>query len=142
MMSHRKARTLLPQVLDGSLAPVTEALVRAHAEQCRRCSRALADFVASERLLSRLPRSILADPAPEQITTRLHALARWAMDAEPSWAERLSATALGTAAAVVLAALVLGGQGWQPPIQAEVRDATTIVAVLPDSLMTPMGRIR
>jgi anti-sigma factor RsiW len=141
-MRHGKARTLLPQVLDGSLTPVTEAQVRAHAERCRRCSRALADFVTSERLLGRLPRSILADPAPEQLTSRLHGLARWAMDAEPTWAERLGATALGTAAAVMLVAVVLGGQGWQPPSQADARDATTIVAVLPDSLMTPMGRIR
>lgn len=142
MIRHRKARKLLPQILDGGLPPLTEALVRDHAERCGRCTRVLAEFEASERLLARLPRAILADPEPERISARLHALARWAMDAEPSWRERLGATALGTVAAGMLVALVLSGQGWLPPNPADSGDATTIAAVMPDNLLTPMGRFR
>lgn len=139
-MRHHQARRRLAQVLDHTLPPVEEALVRAHAASCRRCARVLAEHEDCERLLQRLPLAQLADAAGDPCEPRLRAMARWAPEPATSWAERLGATALGSAAAGALVAMVWIGAGWQPERTHPVAPFT-VAALVPDVHLTPMGHI-
>ncbi len=142
-MIHWNARRLLPQVLDGTLPPLEEGLVREHAGGCRRCGRVLAELEACERLLQQLPVSLVPLEEPAGRVDRLMALSRWILDPEPSWGERLGMSALGAFAAAAVLAVALTGGSLPPPHQApESPLALASVVAFPDSELVMMGRWR
>lgn len=142
-MNHRKARRLLPQVLDGTLAAHLEAEVRQHAEDCRACRGALAEFDVCESLLAQLPISLVPLDEPEGRTDRLLALSRWIVDPEPSLGERVGMSALGAFAAAAMLVVVLTGGTWSPAPE-DARTPITLAGVvpIPDTELMPMGRWR
>ncbi len=143
-MIHWKARRLLPQVLDGTLAAHVEGEVREHAEGCRSCTRILAEFETCELLLGQLPTSLVPAHAPAGLEDRLYALSRWVVVPEPTWTERLGMSALGAGAAAALFALVLTGQAYAPADSAGPGQPITLAAVLPiaDVSLIPTGVAR
>lgn len=142
-MIHWKARRLLPQVLDGSLAARVEGDVRAHAASCEACTRLLEEFEACERLLAELPTSLVPLDVPEGHVDRLRALSRWVTVPQPSWAERLGMSALGAFAGAAMLGLVMTGQTWAP-VDRELGPPLTLAGVLPiaDGELTPIGLAR
>ena len=142
-MIHWKARRLLPQILDGTLAAHVEAEVRKHADACRFCSRTLAEFEACERLLAELPTRLVPLEAPAGGEERLRALARWVVDPEPSWGERLGMSALGALAGLAMLAMVISGQTWAPASPV-ARPPILVAGVLPIPIvdLLPMGVAR
>lgn len=142
-MIHWKARHLLPQLLDGTLAAPLEAQVREHAVECQACRRTLAEFDACESLLAQLPLSLVPLEAPEGRVDRLRALSRWIVDPEPSLGERVGMSALGALAAAAMLAIVLTGGTWDPaPETSETPVAMAGVVPIPDTELMPMGRWR
>jgi len=139
-MRHWRARTLLPEILDASLPPALEAQVRQHASGCRRCQRALEQLRACDRLLGQLPDSLFLETAPGATDPRLAALARWATAPEPTLAECLGATAVGTvAAAAMLLVLVSVSTRVMPP---ETPEGVTLAAVVPQTALSQAGSSR
>jgi len=140
---HWKARRLLPQILDGSLAARVEGDVRAHAAGCRSCTRTLAEFEACEHLLAELPTALVPLEVPEGHVERLRALSRWVVVSEPSWAERLGMSALGAFAGAAMLGLVMTGQSWVPA-DPELGSSITLAGVLsiPDGDFMPTGLAR
>jgi len=139
-MRHWRARTLLPDILDGSLPPSLEAQVRQHVGGCRRCCRALAQLRACDQLLTQLPHSLFLASAPGATDPRMAALACWASAPEPSLAERLGATAVGAvAAAAMLLVMVSVSSRMMPPVTPH---GVTLAAVVPPTALLPMGRLR
>lgn len=129
-MIHLKARRLLPQVLDGTLAAHLEGEVREHATNCRSCTRALAEFETCEALLAELPTSLVPLHAPAGLEDRLLSLSRWVVPPQPSWGERLTMSALGAFSAAALFLLVWTGQAWTP-VEQELGSPMTLASVLP-----------
>ncbi len=142
-MIHWKARRLLAQVLDGSLAAHLEAEVRQHAESCRACRGALAEFDVCESLLAQLPSSLVPLDQPEGRVDRLLGLSRWIVDPEPSLGERVGMSALGALAAAAVFAVVLTGGSWNPAPE-DAREPISLAGVvpIPDTELIPMGRWR
>lgn len=104
-MNHRRARALLSDSLDGMLVPPLQQELRLHLAGCPACSRELRELRAAERLLGRLPASLLAQAWTPAGEVRLRALTRWAEEPE-AVAVRWQVPALGALAAVALALLV------------------------------------
>lgn len=142
-MIHWKARSLLPQLLDGTLAAHLEVEVRQHAERCRTCRGALAEFDACESLLAQLPSSLVPLDQPEGRIDRLLVLSRWIVEPEPSLGERVGMSALGAFAAAAMLALVLTGGSWNPAPE-DTRTSISLAGVvpIPDTELIPMGRWR
>ncbi len=142
-MIHWKARRLLPQVLDGSLTARVEGEVRAHADSCASCTRALDEFEACERLLAELPTSLVPLDVPEGRVDRLRALSRWVAPPQPSFAERLGMSALGAFAGAAMLGLVMTGQAWAPA-STDLGPPLTLAGALPisDGELTPIGLAR
>ena len=136
-MNHFRAKRLLPQLLDGTLPASVEGAVRAHTEACISCATALDEFELCEELLGRLPATLVPSEPSAAAEGRLRSLARWAADPEPSRAERVGVTALGTAVACAMLALVFSGQGWLPPEPRDHAATTTLAAVMPDHQLLP-----
>ncbi|MDJ0787846.1 MAG: zf-HC2 domain-containing protein [Myxococcota bacterium] len=136
-MRHGRARRLLPALLDRSLLPQVEAKVRAHADRCRRCSRALAELEAVDDLLGRLPATLVPLEACDEADSRLAALARWANPPALTWTERgLSALGAAAATAVFVGLLELGSLGqWVEPTSTPVE----LAASLPEASLFPTG---
>lgn len=142
-MIHWKARRLLPQILDGTLAAHVEAEVREHADTCRFCSHTLAEFETCERLLAELPTRLVPLEAPTGGEERLRALARWVVVPEPTWGERLGMSALGALAGAAMLAMVITGQAWAP-VSSTAHTPIVVAGVLaiPAVDLLPMGVAR
>ena len=142
-MIHWKARRLLPQALDGTLAAHIEGEVRDHAAHCRSCTRALAEFETCEALLSELPTALVPLHAPAGLEDRLTALSRWVIPPQPSLGERLTMSAVGVASAAALFLIVMTGQAWSPQ-QQDFKNPMTLASVLPisDVQLIPTGVAR
>jgi hypothetical protein len=140
---HWKARRLLPQVLDGTLAAHVEAEVREHADDCRFCTRTLAEFETCELLLADLPTALVPLDTPAGREERLLALARWVVDPEPTWSERLGMSAIGALGGAFMLAMVLTGQAWAPTDPGpEPSFVVAGVLPIPDVEMVPIGLAR
>lgn len=137
-MIHRKARRLLPAVLDQTLPATLEAEVRAHAEGCERCSADLTELVATEELLRRLPLSLVPREASPGADARLAALARWSSEAEPQWSQRMGLSAVGAFAAAAVLVLAITVGGWSPAGE-ESLTYPTFAAVFPENGFVPNG---
>ncbi len=144
-MNHRKARALLPRILDGTLPLRSEAAVRAHVAACVRCERTLAEFEACAGLVALLPARWIPLEAPGGRRDRLATLARWGATPPPvpDWRERLGVTALGALAAAALFTLVLTGQTWAPGVTQGTPPVQLARALpIPDSTLMPTGLAR
>jgi hypothetical protein len=58
VMMHRKAKNLVPSLLDGTLEEDVELDVRVHVSGCARCRRLNSEYEFSESLLRRLPSAL------------------------------------------------------------------------------------
>ncbi len=131
-MIHRTARRLLAAVPDRTLPAPLEAAVRDHADRCPTCARELAELEAAERLLLRLPASLLPRTETAADRARLARLASWARRAPPHWAERLGLQAVGALAGAALIALVITMGEWQPVVK-EQQTYQSFAALMPGS---------
>ena len=116
-MIHRKARRLLPAVLDHTLPATLEAAVRDHADACPDCADSLAELQAAEALLLRLPASLVPLEVSGVAEERLESLARWAGRMPALWPERLGLQAVGALAGAALVALVIAIGDWEPVVK-------------------------
>ena len=119
-MMHWKARRLLPAIYDGTLPELVELDVHVHALGCARCLRAMREFEMAERLLQRMPASLLPLEWSPTSYSRLASLSRWSPDPVRK-PERWRAPALGLASAVALFVMFFGTGAWNPTLD----DSTT-----------------
>ncbi|UCE84791.1 MAG: zf-HC2 domain-containing protein [Deltaproteobacteria bacterium] len=105
-MNHWRARRHLAAVPDHTLSPDLEARVLAHTRNCASCRRVLHEHWASERLLQRIPASMIPLGIGADAALRLAGLTRWAPEAAPV-VGRWRAPALGVVAVLVAVLLQL-----------------------------------
>jgi hypothetical protein len=137
-MRHRRARRLLPSLLDQTLTAREEADVRRHAQRCRRCRPVWLELVLAEELLGELP-PVLVPLEPTLVSeSRLAGLARWAADPAPRRPEQVGLPVLGAAAAAALLWWLLLPGAWSPPPRDPGRPVV-LASVLPEARLLPTG---
>jgi hypothetical protein len=96
------------------------------------------ELEATERLLRRLPRSVVPlEPSPAS-DARLAALARWAADPAPIWRERFGVSAVGAFAVAAVLALFLATSAWSPMV-GNPSGAMALAGMMPDADYAPIG---
>lgn len=135
-LGHGSARRRLPALLDGALPESEARAVRRHAGRCRRCARHLRELEASERLLRRLPASLL-DPGARTPARRLAGLARWSRGDRPT-PPAPALPALGALVAAAALVLLLSAAGIRPEVEPGER-AVLGSAAVPESTLIPDG---
>jgi anti-sigma factor RsiW len=139
-VNHWTARRRLPDLLEGGLAPESEAGLRRHVAGCRRCGRRLARLETADTLLRRLPRALVPLEAGPSADARLATLAQWSRRPDGAaggapYGRLEAASALATLALmVVLAASV---SDWAP-VMGDLGTSATAAYVVPDAPMTPL----
>lgn len=139
-MTHRRARRLMPELLDGSLDRDTCRAVRAHARGCSDCRARLREHEAAEALLRLLPPSLVPCDPTRDAQTRLFGLARWFVDPVANWRRErmnLGALGMGMAVAAYIASATL--PAWIPVSQ-DSGSLIKLAEAAPDaSFMLPLG---
>lgn len=111
--------------------------MRRHAARCRRCARHWRELEASERLLRRLPASVV-DPG-DRAGDRLAALSRWGPRPRPRPATGgAGLPALGAVAAAAALVVLLSLVGVSPKGVPSERPVL-VSAVVPESNLIPDG---
>ncbi len=131
-MRHGAARHRLPQLFDDILSPATERDVRAHAHECVRCRRELADFELCDTLVARLPLAVLPLAQPAAGERRLERLARWTLPrpaarARGRW-RALEGVAAAAAAGLFAGMVAFAGAARWVPVPAPTPSSLTQVA--------------
>jgi anti-sigma factor RsiW len=141
-MTHRRARRLLPALLDEALPARQRRAVRAHARRCPSCGRRLREHEEVEALLRLLPPSLVPFEPSARADARLGSLARWFVDPFAAARERLGLRALGVGVAVGAYALAATTSLWAPVPSgiADPHGLVTLVQAQPDEAATlPLG---
>lgn len=106
-MNHWSARRHLASIPDRVLPPRLEERVLAHTRACPSCRQRLDEYFATDRLLQRIPASLLAVAGGSAVESRLAGLRRWAPAPSAPPVGRWRAPVLGAVALIVAVMLQL-----------------------------------